>query len=106
MREELSEKKHAIRRREAALSRKKEAVSARGLRSFDPLPGAINKIETEWNRVYTAIAEDRMLLCMEVANLYGLDLKRRTRDSRPRDLFYLGDVPIVDLRELNSKTAR
>ena len=67
-----------------------------------PLQKQIATLELKWDKIHDRTAEARMLLCREAASLYNLQQRKRRKGSSARDVYYMGNLPIIDLRDLNS----
>ena len=73
--------------------------------SMYPLQKEIVSTQSSWNRLHRHTAEARVFLCREVAALYGLQQHKKRKGLPGRDLYLIGGVPIIDLRDLNGKKA-
>ena len=109
LRQETQAMKADIAARRRTLQQKRlELVSAQQeLSNFqntapEPLTARINKINYRWGKMHAKIAEGRLFLCREVADLYNLQHHRRKKGVKGRDIYTIGGVPITDLRDLNS----
>lgn len=79
-------------------------LSERRESSLANIQNGIKRTEHLWHSLHNKTAESRIFLCREAAYLYGL---RREVDKRqggiPSEQYYIGGVPIVDLKHLNGK---
>lgn len=75
-------------------------LSQRQGSDFEPVQKSIGRVQSHWDVLHARTAESRTFLCKEAAQLYGLQQRKR---KKGRDLYYIGGLPIPDLRELNSK---
>lgn len=95
-------------RRVRLLQRRSELASAQKDHSHaqntskEPLEKYIRRITHRWDVLHRKTAESRLLLCREAALLYGLQHRKRKKGARGRDVFTIGGLPIIDLRDLNS----
>ena len=110
LREEVKQMKADIGRRKAQLFQRrvdltsaKQELEQRQQTSIEPVEKSIKKTEYRWDALHTKTVESRVFLCRETAKLYGLQQRRRKKSSTARDNFMIGGVPIVDLRDVNSK---
>lgn len=69
-----------------------------------PVQENIKQTQERWDALHLKIVDARTFLCREAAQLYGLHQRRRRKGAQGRDLYYVGGLPTVDLRDLNSKT--
>ena len=63
----------------------------------------IKRTGYHWDALHAKTAEARSFLCMEAAQLYGLQQRRRKKGTPGRDVYLIGGTPICDLRDLNSE---
>ncbi|EMC95229.1 hypothetical protein BAUCODRAFT_72151, partial [Baudoinia panamericana UAMH 10762] len=69
-------------------------------RAFAPIEAAVAKSRQKVHKVYQRTIDARVLLCREAALLSGLD-RRRGKDGKHR--YWLGDLPMLDLRDMQGK---
>lgn len=110
LRAEIKNKQTDISQRKAILSRRRsDAESAKYQlteREDAILAGIQNNAKRTdhlWHSLHSKTAEARIFLCREAANLYGLGRKVMDKDGSPKEIYVIGGVPIVDLREMNSR---
>ncbi|OKL56707.1 hypothetical protein UA08_07844 [Talaromyces atroroseus] len=67
------------------------------------IQNGIKRTEHLWHSLHNKTAESRIFLCREAAHLYGLrrEFERKEGGQRGGEQYYIGGVPIVDLRNLN-----
>ena len=99
-------REHIVRRKADIASRRSGYNAASELfedkdKAVRPLQQEISTTEASWNRLHTRTAEARVFLCREAAALYGLQQRKKRKGIPGRDLYIIGGVPIVDLRDLN-----
>ena len=106
LREAVAERRRRLARRKATHDAATKAIGLVEEEAVLPLREHIRALETRWQKVQDHTAESRMLLCREAASLCSLQQKKRRNGQPSRDIYFMGGVPVVDLRELNSKFAR
>lgn len=111
LKEEIRVKKAGLAGRRATLSRRRaDAESAQYQlkeREEATLTGVQNtakRTEHLWHSLHSKTAEARIFLCREAAHLYGLRPKKPEKGDR-RQLYMLGGMPIMDLRDMNGKVS-
>ena len=109
LREEIQKTRHDIAERKARSHRRRSdfAAAKRELlqsqaNDVDPVEKSIRRAEHRWELLHDKTAESRFFLCREAALLYGLQQRKRRKGGLGRDIYYIGSVPIPDLRDLNS----
>jgi Vacuolar sorting 38 and autophagy-related subunit 14 len=60
------------------------------------------RMAAQADALHARTAESRFFLCRETANLYGLVQRKRRKGAGGRDAYFIGGVPIVDIRDINS----
>lgn len=108
---EIKDKQTEVSQRKAVLSRQRsDAESAKFQlteREAATLAGIQNNTKRTdhlWHSLHSKTAEARIFLCREAANLYVLRQKAVEKDGSPKDIYIIGGVPILDLREMNGKS--
>ena len=111
LREETKSIKTQIAARRAALKKRRTAITyaekellQRQPTAMEPLQKSIAKTEHRWRSLHQMSAESRVFLCREAASLFGLQKRKRGKDATGRDSYTIGGVPIIDLRDINSKS--
>ena len=109
LREETQEIKAEIAARKTMLSRRrsefasaKQELSQSQATAAEPRDKGIKRTQHRWDVMHNKTAESRLFLCKEVALLYGLHQRKRKKGGMGRDVYFIGGVPITDLRDLNS----
>ena len=102
IKEDISTKKASLFARRAALGDARKELTRVEDQTIEPLRKDVALVRGRWDTVHGTTAEVRVLLCKEVAALYGLQQRKRKKGIPGRDLYLIGGVPIVDLRDLNS----
>lgn len=90
-----------LRRRSEFISAKQE-LSRSQASAVEPVDKSIKRTEHRWDVMHNKTAESRLFLCREVALLYGLHQRKRKKGGLGRDVYFIGGMPIADLRELNN----
>ena len=110
LRKELKATRESIAKRKALLSQRRSdydsashQLSQRRAAALEPVENGIIRTQTRWDALHDRTVESRVFLCREAANLYALQQRKRRRGVLGRDNYTVGGVPIVDLRDLNSK---
>ena len=94
-------KANLVRRRSEFISAKQE-LSQSQASAVEPVDKSIKRTEHRWDVMHSKTAESRLFLCREAALLYGLQQRKRKKGGLGRDVYLIGGVTIVDLRDLNS----
>lgn len=105
MKTDIAARKAQIAHRRSMLEEAKQDLASQQGSAIEPLQKLIKKTESRWNALHARTAEARVFLCREVANLYGLQQRKRRRGESGRDRYLLGGTPIVDLRDINGTKA-
>ena len=98
-------RKASLDQRSAALISAKRDLAHQEKRALKPVREAIAKTENNWNALHNTTVNSRVFLCREVASLYGLQQKKRRKGVSGRDAYLIGGIPIIDIRDINSKTS-
>ena len=66
---------------------------------------AMERTKSKWEGLHAETVQARVWLCQDVVMLYGLSQRKRRSgtDAGARDVYYIGGLPIFDLRDLNSE---
>lgn len=91
-------------KRQSEFSSAKQELSHSQDSSIEPVEKGIRRTAHRWETLHNKTAESRLFLCKEAAQLYGLQHHKRRKGVPGRDIYSIGGIPIVDLRDLNSKT--
>lgn len=112
LKEETRVKKADIAGQRATLSRRRaDAETAqyqlveRETTALTSVQNTTKRAEHLWHSLHSKTAEARIFLCREAAHLYGLRQKT-ARKGDSRQLYVLGGMPIVDLRDMNGTFLR
>ena len=89
-------------RRRSEFASAKQELSQSQASAIELVDKGIKRTEHRWDVMHNKTAESRLFLCREVALLYGLHQRKRKKGGLGRDVYFIGGVPIVDLRDLNS----
>jgi chromosome segregation ATPase len=102
MKEDIYERRGLLAKRGTKLAEAKRMM-AEGEKDVRGLREQVEKVEEYGDSVHQKIGGDRRVLCREVCGLYGLQQKKRKRGASGRDVYLLGGVSVVDIRDINSK---
>lgn len=112
LRADIKNKQTDISQRKAVLSRRRSDAESAKYQLAEREAATLANIENNtkrtdhlWHSLHSKTAEARIFLCREAANLYGLRQKVVDKDKEggPREIYMIGGVPIVDLREMSGK---
>ena len=100
----------AERKKEIALRRTAQESATKAMRREEidvagPLQEKIAALEKDSRKIQEHTAEGRTVLCREAASLCGLQSKKHRKGMSGRELYYLGGLPVIDLRDLNSQSS-
>ncbi len=99
---EIAARKGRLLKRRSEFTSAKQELSHSQASAVEPVNKSIKRTEHRWDVMHNKTAESRLFLCREVALLYGLQQRKRKKGGLGRDVYLIGGVPIVDLRDLNS----
>lgn len=102
LREFIKEKKALLARKQASYAAAASELTRLKACSFEPLEKELEATKSRWDAVHNRTTESRVFLCREVATLHGLQQRKRKKGMSGRDIYLIGGVPIVDVRDLNS----
>ena len=106
MKIEVAKRKSSLLKRRSVLKSAVNALSQHELVALKPVEKGVRRIQHRWDAIHTKTAESRVFLCREAAQLYGLQQRKRRKGTLGRDVYLIGGIPIVDLRDLNSNPTR
>lgn len=101
-RHEVAERKARLQRRQSEFGSAKQELSQIQATRTEPVEESIRRTEHRRGIMHNKTAESRLYLCREAALLYGLQQRKRKRGGLGRDVYFIGGVPIADIRDLNS----
>lgn len=104
LRSELDAWKRRISDRRACLEAAKRKLTDHQQVKLPPIQTSIEQTTKRWEDLYRDTVQARTFLCREAALLYGLTQRRRKSRAEGRDVYYIGGLPVIDLRDLNSKS--
>ena len=102
IRADIASRKSRLLRRRADFASAKQELSQSQASAVEAVDKSIKRTEHRWDVMHNKTAESRLFLCREVALLYGLHQRKRKKGGLGRDVYFIGGVPIADLKELNS----
>lgn len=103
MKRYLSNKRKEHSKRRSDLEDAKKVLLQRQITNLEPVQKSIKRTQSHWEVLHTKTVKARRFLCEEAAELYGLQQRKRRKGVTGRDLYYIGGLPIPDLRDLNSE---
>ncbi|KAL6715776.1 hypothetical protein ACLMJK_006737 [Lecanora helva] len=98
----ISERKARLHRRRQEFTSARQELLHRQASGVESVEKSIRRTELRWGLMHNKTAESRIILSREAAMLYGLQQKKRRKGGIGRDIYYVGGVPIFDLRDLNN----
>ena len=104
IKDDIAKRKASLSQRQKVLTSIKQELVQQKVKVVEPLQKGYGNTENRWNALHNKSAESRIFLCREAARLYGLQQRKRKKGVPGRDSYLIGGVPIVDLRDINSKT--
>lgn len=99
---EITTRKARLLKRRSEFASAKQELSKSQATAVEPVDKGIKRTEHRWDVIHNKTAESRLFLCREAALLYGLNQRKRKKGALGRDVYFIGGVPIADLRDLNS----
>lgn len=102
---EVAERKSILLRRRSALKSATDELLQRKVVAIEPVEKGVKRMEHRWDAMHLKTMESRVFLCREAAQLYGLQQRKRKRGGLGRDIYFIGGMPIADLRDLNSRVS-
>lgn len=100
---EISQRKAVLSRRHSDAESAKYQLTEREDATLAGIQNNTKRTDHLWHSLHSKTAEARIFLCREAASLYGLRQKVADKDGAPREVYVIGGVPIVDLREMNGR---
>lgn len=101
-RSEIVERKTRLQRQRSEFASAKQELSQGQASGIEPVEKGIHRTLYRRSKMHEKTAESRLYLCREAALLYGLQQRKRKKGGLGRDVYFIGGVPIIDLRDLNS----
>lgn len=102
IRADVTARKARLLRRRSEFALAKQELSQSQASAMEPVNKGIKRTEHRWDVMHKKTAESRLFLCREAALLYGLHQRKRKKGGLGRDVYFIGGVPIADLRDMNS----
>lgn len=101
---DISERRALLSRRRSDAESAHYKIEEREVAIATSIQNTTRRTEHLWHSLHTKTAEARIFLCREAAHLYGLR-QRTLRKGDVRPAYVLGGISVVDLREMNGKSA-
>lgn len=99
---EIAAKKERLLRRRSEFASAKQELTRSQVSAVEHVDKGIKRTEHRWDVMHSETAATRLRSCKKVALLYGLHQRKRKKGGLGRDVYFIGGVPIADLRDLNS----
>lgn len=103
MRAEIARRKAKISQRKKDLKSSREELAVREATALEPVERGIRRMEHRWDAMHAKTLESRVFLCREAAHLYGLQRRKTKKEMVGGYAYFIGGMPIPDLRELDGK---
>lgn len=103
MKVEIARRKARISQRKRDLQSSREELAVREATSLEPVERGIRRMEHRWDAMHAKTLESRGFLCREAAHLYALQRRKAKKEILGGYIYFIGGMPIPDLRELDSK---
>ena len=100
-RDEISQRKAALNQRRKDFESIRTALPEHRTTVTNKLAESTRKGSQSWSGVHSKTADTRAFLCREAAFLYRLRQKK-ARGGITVDQYFIGELPLVDLKEINS----
>lgn len=105
-REDIVKRKASIARRQSELASASNGIEHRRAAQVESVDKSIKRTQYRWNQVHRKTVDARAYLGNEGAKLYGLKVRRVRHDQEMVEKYMIGGAWIVDLRDMNRKSAR
>ena len=102
---EIANRKELNQQRARALASAQSELSKDQAVCIKPIARSIRHTKQDWGLLHGKTIEARSFLCKEAASLYSLQQRKKRKGGVGRDVTFIGGLPIVDLRDLNSMSA-
>ena len=99
---EIAARKAGLQKRRSEFASAKQELSKSQTGAVENMDKGMRRTEHRWDILHNKAAESRLFLCREAALLYSLQHRNRKKGGLGRDVYFVGGVPIADLRDLNS----
>ena len=100
--DEIAKRKAVFQRRRSEFASAKQELLQSQATGTESVEKSIRRTQRRRDIMHKKTAESRLYLCREAALLYGLQQRKRKKGGLGRDVYFIGGVPIADLRDLNS----
>ncbi|KAF2754248.1 hypothetical protein EJ05DRAFT_504345 [Pseudovirgaria hyperparasitica] len=102
LKKQRASKQAAIAKKKSEIASATHGLAERREKEMEHVRRKISSINRAWDVKHEGTAAARAYLCREAALLMGLKhAKRRSRDGSVKDVYYLGQNKIFDLRDLH-----
>ncbi|KAI9758004.1 MAG: hypothetical protein M4579_003240 [Chaenotheca gracillima] len=103
-RAETAKRRAELARRRSVYASATEDPSSRRTMPLESAEKSIRRASYRWDQQHQKMAESRVFLCREAAELYGLRQRRRRKGGVIKEDYFIGGICIVDLRDINTAT--
>lgn len=100
----ISERKLTLARRRSDAESAKYQLVDREAATLSSIQNNAKRTDHLWNSLHSKTAEARIFLCREAAYLYNLRQRLRKKDDNVKEVYTIGAIPILDLRDMNGAT--
>lgn len=104
-RDKIAERRTRLKRRRSEFASAKQELLQSQANATEPIDKGLRRAQHKRGVMHNKTAESRLYLCREAALLCGLQQRKRKKGGLGRDVYFIGGVPIADLRDLNSMHA-
>ncbi|RDH28115.1 UV radiation resistance protein and autophagy-related subunit 14-domain-containing protein [Aspergillus welwitschiae] len=101
---EISQRKLALARRHSDSESAQYQLGEREAAILANIQNNTKRTDHLWHSLHSKTAEARIFLCREAANLYGLQRKTRNKEGLSQEVYTMGGIDIIDLRDMNGTT--
>ncbi|GFN20236.1 hypothetical protein AtubIFM56815_011125 [Aspergillus tubingensis] len=100
---EISQRRLALARRHSDSESAQYQLGEREAAILANIQNNTKRTDHLWHSLHSKTAEARIFLCREAANLYGLQRKTRSKEGLSQEVYTMGGIDIIDLRDMNGK---
>ncbi|KAE8348057.1 UV radiation resistance protein and autophagy-related subunit 14-domain-containing protein [Aspergillus coremiiformis] len=100
----ISERRLSLTRRRSDAGSAKYQLADREAAILSGIQNNAKRTDHLWHSLHSKTAEARMFLCREAAYLYNLRQKVKKQDGEVKEVYTIGGIPIIDLRDMNGAT--
>ena len=101
MRLDIAKRKARLQKRQRDLATSKKELTEAHSSRRETVQGEIRAIQRSWEDLHQQTIQQRVAHCTRTARLYSLQQHKKRTRAGGKDVYSIGFVPIVDLRDLN-----